>query len=71
MRENNTVTPRSVEKEGEEVHQNQDSSAGCGEDHGEAGCSPAAHGSTGNAEIHPQAIGEVLMLEQVNSWRRL
>ncbi|RMC18197.1 hypothetical protein DUI87_05078 [Hirundo rustica rustica] len=33
---------------------------------------PCSHwGSMGNAEIHPQPVEEVSMLEQMEAWRRL
>ena len=47
VRERTRQAPRSGKKEGEEVLQapeQRDSPAARGEDHGEAGCPPAAHG---------------------------
>ena len=60
MRETTLQTPRSVKKEGEEVLQapeQRDSPAARGEDHGEAGCPPAAHGGPRWSRYPPAACG--------------
>jgi len=81
VRETTLQTPRSVKKEGEEVLQMPEqrfSPAACDEDHGEAGCRPAAHGgpwwgrSPPAAHGRPHAEAGGCLKEAVTpSWSRL
>jgi len=52
-------------------HQRRDSPAAHGEDHGEAGCPPAAHGGPQWSRYPPAACGRDPTPEQVDAWRRL
>jgi len=52
-------------------HQSRDSPAARGEDHGEAGCAPAAHGGPQWSRSPPAACGRDPTLEQVDAQRRL
>jgi len=67
VRETTLQTQRSVKKEREEVLQGRSrdfSPAAHDEDHGEAGCRPAAHGVHSGEDIHLQSL-EDSMLEQI------
>jgi len=70
MTEKQLWTPRSVKKEARrrclKCQSREPSLAARDEDHGEAGCSPAAHGGPWWSRYPPVARGRDPMLEQVD-----